>query len=82
MLVLDGVYVTGTDPAAAPIFRPASAPAVEQLQRLLERISHRIGRYLEHCGGKTKIIASIEAPATIRRILEYLERHARGPPVR
>jgi hypothetical protein len=34
----------------------------------------------EQCGGKVKIIASIEDPATIRRILEHLVRHARGPP--
>jgi hypothetical protein len=37
--------------------------------------------HCEHCGGKVKIIGSIEDAATIRRILEHLERRARGPPV-
>ena len=32
------------------------------------------------CGGRLKMLASIEDPATIRRILDHLERHARGPP--
>jgi hypothetical protein len=36
----------------------------------------------EHCGGRTKIIASIEDSTTIHRILEHLERQTRGPPVR
>ena len=34
----------------------------------------------EQCGGKVQIIASIEEPATIKRILEHLKRQARAPP--
>ena len=30
----------------------------------------------EHCGGALKVIASIEDPAVIRKILEHLDRHA------
>lgn len=50
MLVLDGVYVSATDPIAAAVFRRVSAPTAAQLQRLLERISRRVGRHLERCG--------------------------------
>lgn len=32
------------------------------------------------CGGKIRIIASIEDPPTIRRILDHLDRRARGSP--
>jgi len=35
----------------------------------------------EHCGAALKIIASIEDPAVIARILQHLETHPpRGPP--
>lgn len=50
MLILDGVYATGSDAAQAPLFRRAPAPTATQLQYLLERISQRIGRYLERQG--------------------------------
>jgi hypothetical protein len=50
MLFLDGVYVSGTGPAAAPVFRRVSAPTTVQLQAVLTCISQRIGRYLERQG--------------------------------
>ena len=50
MLFLDGVYVRSADPAAPPVFCRVPAPTAAQLQRLLERISQRIGRYLERQG--------------------------------
>jgi len=50
MLVLDGVYVSSEDPATAPVFRRVPSPTTAQLQCLLERISQRIGRYLERQG--------------------------------
>ena len=50
MLFLDGVYVSSADPAATPVFRRVPAPTAAQLQRLLECISQRIGRYLERSG--------------------------------
>lgn len=33
------------------------------------------------CGGRLKIIASIENAVTIHRILDHLDRRARGPPL-
>lgn len=33
------------------------------------------------CGGTLKIIASIEQPEVIRKILDHLDKQARGPPV-
>lgn len=50
MLVLDGVFVIGSDPDVEPIFHRVPAPTAAQLQRLLERISRRIGRHLERRG--------------------------------
>ncbi len=50
MLFLDGVYVPTTDPALVPVFHSVPAPTAAQLQRLLERMSQRIGRYLERSG--------------------------------
>ena len=50
ILVLDGVYETSEDSAIAPVFRRVPAPTGAQLQRLLERMSQRIGRYLERSG--------------------------------
>lgn len=49
--------------------------------QLLKRVFQIDITHCEHCGGKVKIIGSIEDAATIRRILEHLERRARGPPV-
>jgi hypothetical protein len=50
MLFLDGVYVADSDPTVAPAFRRVPAPTTAQLQAVLEHISQRIGRYLEHQG--------------------------------
>jgi hypothetical protein len=47
MLVLDGVYLRGTDP---PLFRPVEPPSSAELQTLLERIACRIGETLERQG--------------------------------
>lgn len=33
------------------------------------------------CGDRLKLISCIEAPLTISRILDHLERQARAPPV-
>lgn len=49
MLFLDGVYVATSD-CVAPLFRRVPVPTGAHLQRLLERISQRIGRYLERQG--------------------------------
>ena len=35
----------------------------------------------EHCGGAVKVIASIEDPAVIKQILEYLDRRAQATPL-
>ena len=34
-----------------------------------------------HCGGRVKVIASIEDPAVIKQILEHLDRRAMQPPL-
>ena len=47
MLFLDGVYVTSTD---ALTFRRVNAPSRAELDALIERIGHRVGRYLERAG--------------------------------
>ena len=47
MLFLDGVYVTSTD---ALTFRRVNAPSRAELDALIERISQRVGRYLERAG--------------------------------
>jgi hypothetical protein len=47
MLVLDGVDVPRHD---ALTFRRVSAPSRNELDALIERISHRVGRYLERAG--------------------------------
>jgi len=46
MLFLDGVYVV-SESNAAPVFRRMPAPTTTQLQAVLQRLSQRIGRYLE-----------------------------------
>jgi hypothetical protein len=78
MLFLDDVYVV-SESYAAPMFRRVPAPTTTQLQAVLQRISQRIGRHCEHCGSTVKIIADIEEPLVIQKILEHLERQARGP---
>ena len=47
MLFLDGVYVPGTDTLT---FRRVKAPSRAELDALIKRISHRVGRYLERAG--------------------------------
>jgi len=47
MLFLDGVYVPRDEALA---FRRVSAPSRAELDALLERISQRVGRYLERAG--------------------------------
>jgi hypothetical protein len=93
MLFLDGVYVNaGADP---PEFRPVAAADANELQGLLEQIAARVGQVLEkrglierdiegcaRCGGVLKIIASIEEPDLIGKILWHLQRRERQPSVR
>ncbi len=47
-LVLDGLYQTTGE--GAPVFHPAPAPTVEQLQTLLDNIIHRIVKLLTRQG--------------------------------
>ena len=47
MLFLAGVYETS---GRRPHFVPLPAPTPTGLQVLLERITHRVGRHLEHRG--------------------------------
>jgi putative transposase len=45
ILIPDGVYLTDTGP---PYLKALSAPTTMELQTLVQRISERIGRHLEH----------------------------------
>ncbi len=47
MLVLDGVYLRGTNPAR---FRSVEPPTSDEIQTLLERIASRVGEKLERQG--------------------------------
>ena len=47
MLVLDGIYLRGTNPAR---FRTVEPPTSDELQTLLERIASRVGEKLEQQG--------------------------------
>ena len=95
LLLLDGAYKLGGD---APRFCRVSPPTPVELEALLRRIVQRIKRVFrldieqcERCGGKVKVIASIEDPAVIAGILGHLEKappsagiaaahRPRGPP--
>ena len=50
MLFLDGVYVLDADTGDAVTFRRVGAPGRTEFDALLERISQRVGRYLERAG--------------------------------
>ena len=66
--------------------RPAHAPQTATERHQAMTWAQRLKRVFQidlsqcACGGKLKILASIEDPATIHRILEHLDRKARGPP--
>lgn len=47
ILLLDGVYVIGRE---SLVFRPVSPPRPKVLESLVQMISQRVGRYLEHQG--------------------------------
>ena len=49
-LVLDGVYQTTDNSEGAPVFTAASAPAIEQLQALLDKMITRILKLLTRLG--------------------------------
>ena len=48
--------------------------------RLLKRVVDIAVTHCPQCGGDLKIIAAIEEPAMIVRILTHLGLHARAPP--
>lgn len=47
MLFLDGVYVRAE---SGPFFRRVEPPTAAEMEKLIHRISHRVGRYLERAG--------------------------------
>lgn len=69
----------GKRPPQAPHSAAEGHQAMRWAQRL-KRVFQIDITQCEHCGGKVKILASIEDPLIINRILEHLEHHARGPP--
>jgi hypothetical protein len=62
---------------------PTATPA-EQRQRMTwaQRLKRVFRLDIERCacGGQLKIIASIEQPQVIQKILDHLDKQARGPP--
>ena len=58
---------------------PARHVAMTWAQRL-KRVFNIDIETCEHCGGAVKVIASIEDPAVIRKILEHLDRRAQATP--
>ncbi len=60
--------------------RATSAPARMGWARLLKRVFDIDVEHCAHCGGDLKIIAAIEEPAVIARILTHLGMPARAPP--
>jgi hypothetical protein len=54
--------------------------AITWAQRL-KRVFHIDIERCEHCGGDVKIIAAIEEPAVIERILAHIEQRSRAPPI-
>ncbi len=67
-------------PEKALLFREVERCRSMSWAQRLKRVFRIDIEHCEQCGGKTKVIASIEDPLTINRILEHLERQARGPP--
>lgn len=47
MLFLDGLYVMAD---GGPFFRRVEPPTTAEMEKLIHRISHRVGRYLERAG--------------------------------
>ncbi len=69
--------LAGQDVDKTPAQRRAAMTWAQRLKRVF-RIDIETCR---HCGGALKIIASIEDPAVIKRILEHLKRRAEQPPL-
>ena len=65
------------DHGAAP---PPSAPARMSWARLLKRVFDIDIEQCSQCGGTLKIIAAIEDPTVIAKILTHLGLPARAPP--
>ncbi len=68
---------TPDDPGGAP---HQSAPARMSWARLLKRVFGIDLEHCPHCGGTLKIIAAIEDPSVITRILTHLGLPIRAPP--
>ena len=49
--------------------------------RLLKRVFDIDIEHCPHCGGTMKIIAAIEQPAVITKILDHLGQSTRAPPL-
>ncbi len=59
---------------------PRSPSARMSWARLVKRVFDIDIEYCPHCGGTMKIIAAIEQPAVITKILEHLGLPTRAPP--
>ncbi|NJN40067.1 MAG: hypothetical protein HC807_03285 [Gammaproteobacteria bacterium] len=78
---LRAAIVPGTlEKASEPAHEPAHAAARLSWARLLKRVFDIDIEHCPACGGTLKIIAAIEEPAVIVRILTHLGLPARAPP--
>lgn len=69
-----------TEHAADHAHAHCSAPARMSWARLLKRVFDIDIEHCPHCGGRLKIIAAIEDPPVIAKILTHLNLPARAPP--
>ncbi len=67
-------------PVEIPTVRAMPAPARLGWARLLKRVFDIDLEHCPQCGGAFRIIAAIEEPAVIARILTHLGLPARAPP--
>ena len=69
------------DPASVPAHTPTgSAKGRMRWAQLLKRVFDIDIERCPHCGGQLKLIAAIEEPAVIQRILTHLGLAAQPPP--
>ena len=71
---------TAAKPREDATHRAHEAPARMSWARLLKRVFKIDIEHCPQCSGALKIIAAIEEPAVITRILTHLDLPARAPP--
>jgi hypothetical protein len=78
----EGAAANQSSPGNPPAAAEPPSPARISWARLLKRVFNVDVEACNVCGGKTKIIAAIEDPPVIRKILGHLGLPIRPPPIR